>query len=66
MQAVTKVKGISLDDAELFLYAPSELEGEFRSNAAKWRGETFFMSSLDDMCVHPSYQRIIGMGRRSP
>jgi hypothetical protein len=65
MQAVTKVKGISLGEAELFLYAPSELEEEFQSHAQKWKRETFYMSSLDDMCVHPSYQRIIGMGRQA-
>lgn len=64
MQAITKVKGISIGEAELFLYTPSELEKEFQSHAQKWKQETFFISSLDDMCVHPSYQRIIGMGRQ--
>jgi hypothetical protein len=34
----------------------------FRRLADRWRRETGHLSSLDDMCMHPAYQHIIGMG----
>ncbi len=36
---------------------------EFSSHAKKWQEDTAFLSSLEDIALHPSYQRIIGMGR---
>ncbi|MCP4251408.1 MAG: hypothetical protein GY778_30600 [bacterium] len=30
--------------------------------AAEWKAATMFVSSTTQMCTHPAYQRIIGMG----
>lgn len=35
----------------------------FRELAEKWREETKMLSSVEDIVVHPCYQRIIGLGR---
>lgn len=35
---------------------------EFLELASQWKEETKFYSSLTDICIHPAYQRIIGMG----
>jgi hypothetical protein len=40
------------------------LSGEFRELAAKWKEDTQFQSSPTLIAMHPSYQRIIGMGRQ--
>src|SRR5579872_676049 len=39
------------------------LADEFRSLAQKWQRDTKHMSSLSKMFSHPSYRRIMGMGR---
>jgi hypothetical protein len=39
------------------------LESEFQAQAEQWRRETLHTSSLTRMVMHPSYLRIIGMGR---
>ena len=39
-----------------------EIEGIFRENALKWYEETKYLSSVSDIVLHPSYQRIIGLG----
>jgi hypothetical protein len=36
---------------------------EFKTQAEKWHRETLHVSSLTKMVKHPSYLRIIGMGR---
>jgi len=38
------------------------LRGEFRKHSKIWRDETAFTSSVSDIVLHPSYQRIIGLG----
>jgi hypothetical protein len=38
-------------------------EEEFKAHAERWRRETLHTSSLTKMTLHPSYLRIIGMGR---
>lgn len=38
------------------------LEHKFRRLVEQWRGETLFISSSTEKMMHPSYQRIIGMG----
>ena len=43
--------------------ARAKLESEFNSQADQWRRETLHVSSLTKMVMHPSYLRIIGMGR---
>jgi len=40
-----------------------DLESEFKLQADQWRRETLHTSSLTKMVMHPSYLRIIGMGR---
>lgn len=42
---------------------PSSLEDEFRAHVSKWRKDTQHTSSVTKMISHPSYLRIIGMGR---
>lgn len=37
-------------------------EWSFRELARRWREDTETMSSIEDMALHPAYQRIIGMG----
>ncbi len=37
---------------------------EFCHLVAQWERETRFLSSLDKICTHPAYQRIIGMGEK--
>jgi len=39
-----------------------DLEARFRLLTDQWRRETRYMSSLSKMCMHPAYQKIIGMG----
>jgi len=38
------------------------LRKEFRKHSKIWRDETAFTSSVSDIVLHPSYQRIIGLG----
>ncbi len=40
----------------------SETERIFRENLDKWREETKYLSSITEIVLHPSYQRIIGLG----
>jgi hypothetical protein len=42
--------------------AEEHLESEFRRHARQWSGETAHLSSETQIVLHPSYQRIIGMG----
>jgi hypothetical protein len=51
--------------AQLFLYDPAELQKEFDRNARQWEKETRYLSSVPDIVMHPSYQRILGMGRQA-
>lgn len=39
------------------------IEKVFREHADRWRSETGHMSSVAKMILHPSYLRIIGLGR---
>lgn len=39
-----------------------EMEDEFRHHVAKWVSDTAHVSSISKQVMHPSYQRIIGMG----
>lgn len=48
--------------ARLFLQRPDRLEKEFQRHARKWATETAFVSSVTDLVMHPSYQRIMAMG----
>ncbi|MCX7047727.1 MAG: hypothetical protein NTX50_19855, partial [Candidatus Sumerlaeota bacterium] len=43
--------------------ASNETAVLFGKLAEQWRSETQFSSSILDICTHPAYQRIIGMGR---
>lgn len=40
----------------------SEVGSRFRSLRAQWRDETAHLSDPVDICVHPAYQHIIGLG----
>ncbi len=43
--------------------SPSQnLETLFNTLAQQWRTETRFISSTDQMVLHPAYQQIIGLG----
>ena len=41
----------------------ARLEAEFKTHVDKWRKDTLHKSSLTRMVLHPSYLRIVGMGR---
>ena len=41
---------------------PQSLEQTFQELVTTWRQETLFTSSVTDMAMHSSYQRIIGLG----
>ncbi len=43
-------------------FGTSDPEPSFRSLAAQWRAETAALSSVQQMVLHPAYQRIIGLG----
>lgn len=43
--------------------ATADMESQFEQLAGQWRSESQFISSMTDMVMLPSYQRIIGMGR---
>jgi hypothetical protein len=42
--------------------ARPSLEDRFRRLAAEWRARPRHTSRVEDMALHPAYQRIIGMG----
>ena len=44
--------------------SPSE-EEEFQALADEWLADTRYESRVQSMIVHPSYQRIVGMGERA-
>jgi hypothetical protein len=56
-----RVKLVLSDEAPQTPYAAS-LEHEFRRHADQWRKETGMFSMAERKAMHPSYQRIIGMG----
>lgn len=39
-----------------------ELASRFRDLTGHWKEETAFLSSPDDIAMHPAYQQIIGLG----
>ena len=41
------------------------LESEFNTLSKQWRDETFFLSSLSEICFHPAYQTIMAMGKEA-
>ena len=41
---------------------PPAIEQQFSHFAEKWKRETGHLSSVTKKCVHPAYQRIIGLG----
>lgn len=47
------------------LYEKDELERTFHAHAEKWRDETGMLASIAQRTMHPSYLRIIGLGRQA-
>lgn len=39
------------------------IEEEFRQLVEQWRAATLLSSSMTEMCMHPAYVRIIGLGK---
>jgi hypothetical protein len=39
------------------------IEAEFERLAEEWFGDTQYESSVQEMAMHPAYQRIIGLGK---
>ena len=56
-KALPDLKKIAEPDKEV------ELEQEFNDLASTWYRDTRKLSSANQMVLHPSYQKIIGMGR---
>jgi len=48
-----------------YLYSQDELAAIFNTLAERWSEQTQFTSSVDEMVMHPDYQRIIGLGRQA-
>lgn len=40
-------------------------EALFKELADQWRKDTRFLSAVDEIAMHPAYQRIIGMGQKA-
>lgn len=40
-----------------------DFDKKFSSLSYKWKEETIHLSSINDICTHPAYQQIIGMGK---
>jgi hypothetical protein len=57
---------VEIDPCKGYYYAkdPVIIETEFAAQVLKWRRDTKHYSSLTKMVLHPSYLRVIGMGRQ--
>ena len=64
--AITMTEPALAGDASLlrFVRSPADIGKDFEEHLSKWDKETGFLSSLDAKITHPSYLRIIGMGRQ--
>jgi hypothetical protein len=51
-----------LESIELALHIHISPKAKFQKLAAQWREETALFSSSMEICTHPTYQQIIGMG----
>lgn len=49
-------------DIQESLAAQSHIEVKFKKLAEQWKSETWFLSSVKEMSIHPAYQQIIGLG----
>lgn len=45
-----------------YLYSHEELKRKFNAHVQDWRHATGFLSAVSKKFMHPSYQKIIGMG----
>lgn len=43
-------------------YQPETMREKFERLSMEWREDTAFLSSVQQMAMHPAYQEIIGMG----
>ena len=44
------------------LIKESDAEARFKSRKARWEADVRFLSDMNEICSHPAYQEIIGMG----
>jgi len=51
-----------LESFERALLVEDPLVSKFKKLAMEWKDSTWMYSSLTDMCFHPSYLQVIGMG----
>jgi hypothetical protein len=51
--------------AEIVLPMTLPPERRFRELAERWRKDTAFLSSTNDLATHPAYQQVIGMGKEA-
>jgi hypothetical protein len=61
-QETTPQEGVTSSPRKLQI--DKQLEATFKDLATKWKGETEFLSSTIQISMHPSYQRIIGLGEK--
>ena len=47
------------------LGSSNQMERNFKALAEQWRNETGMLSVVQQKVLHPSYQRIIGMGKQA-
>ena len=57
-----RLGGANGSSGELCEQKRQQRQCDFTELTATWREETALMSSLTQMCTHPAYQRIVGMG----
>lgn len=57
-----KASATDLSKSQPVLLKPSRLGELFHELALDWKADTQYASSLTEMALHPSYQRIIGLG----
>ena len=53
---------ISLDRVSDISLSDSHVESVFSEHVEKWKSDTMFLSSTEQIILHRSYQRIIGLG----
>ncbi len=52
-------------DLSNFLRNPTDVRKDFEEQAKKWDKETRLLSSINAIVMHPSYLRIIGIGKQA-
>lgn len=63
MDQLSHSSSTASDTLPLILPMSLPAEQRFRELAARWRKDTGFLSSTNEIATHPAYQQVIGMGQ---